>query len=73
MTDEQLLAEIEELLRAAPSRTTILDNTTENLSWLGRMAAVLKSWKREKWVDVSFCLNHIHSFITANAAPEPQR
>jgi len=39
---EQLLAEVEELLRNMPPAATIQDDTAENYSWLGRVAAVIE-------------------------------
>jgi hypothetical protein len=44
MTNEQLLAEVEDLLRTMPPRPTIRHDTDENLSWLGRVAAVINGW-----------------------------
>jgi hypothetical protein len=44
MTKEQLLAEIEDLLRTMPPRPTLRHETDENLSWLGRGAALVQEW-----------------------------
>jgi hypothetical protein len=44
MTKEQLLAEVEDVLRNMPSMETILDRNQENLSWFGRAAAVIEQW-----------------------------
>lgn len=44
MNEEQLLAEVEDVLRSMPPRETARHRTEENLSWLGRVAAVLKRW-----------------------------
>ena len=46
MTSEELLAEIEDVLRTLPTRSTIRDNTPESLSWLGRAMAVLTRWNK---------------------------
>ena len=44
MTKEELLAELEDLLRTMPPRETLRHETPDNLSWLGRAAAILKEW-----------------------------
>ncbi len=44
MTKEELLAELEDLLRTAPSRVVLRQVTPDNLSWLGRAAAVINQW-----------------------------
>jgi hypothetical protein len=38
VTKEQLLAELEDLLRTMPNVATIRYDTEENISWLGRAA-----------------------------------
>ena len=50
MTKEQLLAEIEDLLRTMPPRVTIRHDTPENFAWLGRLSAVIESWDSSKSV-----------------------
>ena len=47
MTKEQLLAEVEDLLRTTPPRETIRHATDENLSWFGRAFALVGQWKSE--------------------------
>jgi hypothetical protein len=44
MTDEQLLAEVEDLLRTMPPRATIRQHADENFSWFGRVSAVIANW-----------------------------
>jgi hypothetical protein len=41
-TQEQLLAELEDLLRTMPPKETLGLVTDENLAWLGRAAAVIE-------------------------------
>jgi len=48
MTKEQLLAEVEDLLRTMPPQETLRHETQENLSWLGRIAAVINEWESSK-------------------------
>src|SRR5712664_4680186 len=40
---EQLIGEVDDLLRSAPSPETMRD--PQNLEWLGRAAAVLRQWR----------------------------
>lgn len=42
MTDIELLAEIEDILRNAPSRETVFNVSVENYCWLGRAMAALE-------------------------------
>src|SRR5437667_2756796 len=44
LTNEQLLGEIEELLRTIPSGSSFGTYGTESLSWLGRATAVIEAW-----------------------------
>jgi hypothetical protein len=41
---EQLLAEVEDVLRTVPARATIRHPEPENYAWLGRAAAVIAAW-----------------------------
>ncbi len=47
MTNEQLLIEVEDLLKTMPPRGFIRHATEENLSWFGRAQAVVGQWKEE--------------------------
>jgi hypothetical protein len=48
VTNEQLLAEVEDLLRTMPPRSTIRLDHNDNFSWLGRASAVINAWKPNK-------------------------
>jgi hypothetical protein len=48
MNEEELLAELEDILRNTPSRQTISHETDENYSWFGRVAAALEAWDMVK-------------------------
>ena len=39
MTNEELLGEVEDILRTVPPRETLRHPTDENFAWLGRVAA----------------------------------
>ena len=43
---EQMLAEVEDLLRTMPPRATIRHELPENFTWLGRAAALVSMWDR---------------------------
>ena len=47
---EQLLAELEDLLRTMPNEATIRHDTDENFSWLGRAAAIIERWNESKGI-----------------------
>lgn len=59
--DEDLLAEIEDLLRSAPPRATISHDTDENLSWVGRVSAVIEAWDYLKSVTLHIALQNIRN------------
>jgi hypothetical protein len=44
VTQEQLLAEVEDLLRNAPSEKDIIVGKENGLAWLGRLSAVIRRW-----------------------------
>jgi hypothetical protein len=48
VSPEQLLAELEDLLRTMPPRATIRHETNENLAWFGRAAALIENWDNSK-------------------------
>lgn len=56
MTEEELLAEVEDLLRNVPDRATIRHETDENFSWLGRVSAVIEAWDMPKTVRLNAAL-----------------
>jgi len=45
---EQILAEIEDILRTMPARETLGHDTPEHLAWFGRTAAVIELWDYQK-------------------------
>src|SRR2546430_8388970 len=66
MTKEQLLAEVEDLLRTMPSMATIRHQTPDNFSWLGRAAAVIEQWDSPKSIPFSVYLNELRGFKGVN-------
>jgi len=60
LTPEQLLAEIEELLRTMPPKATLRHETNENFSWLGRAAAAVERWNPVKGTAFSMALSQFN-------------
>jgi hypothetical protein len=69
MTKEQLLAEVEDLLRTTPPRATIREETEENLAWLGRLSAVIENWDSSKCISVTRYVSQIQ-MLTGFAVSE---
>ncbi len=61
VTNEQLLAEVEDLLRTMPASATIRHDTSENLGWIGRVSAVLEQWSMVKSSLVLAYTYEVHS------------
>jgi len=61
MKDEELLAEIEDILRNVPPRKSIHVQSDENYSWFGRVAAVLEEWDSVKGVLARVDIDNIQN------------
>jgi hypothetical protein len=48
LTTEQLLAEIEDLIRTMPDRATIRHELPENFAWFGRAAALVRNGTQQR-------------------------
>lgn len=57
---EQLLAEVEDLLRTIPDRATIRHELAENYSWFGRASALIAEWNQVKSLEFDRYANAIH-------------
>src|SRR5258708_26622417 len=57
MTNEQILGEVEDLLRTMPPRATIRHESEENLSWFGRLSAVINIWNPVQAAMLKMYLN----------------
>ena len=64
---EQLLAEIEDIIRTMPPRPTIRHETPENLSWLGRASAAIHMWDPVRAVGFSRHLASVHAINAQEA------
>ena len=67
ISPEQLLAEIEDVIRTMPSRATIRHETPENLSWLGRASAVMHLWDRVRAVTFDRHVTNLHALMAREA------
>lgn len=67
LTDEQLLAEVEDLLRNMPDRSKIRHLEDENFAWLGRVGAALSAWDLVRGGMMKLAIGNVHGG-TANAA-----
>lgn len=59
LTDAELLAEVEDLLRTMPERLDL--NTPDIFSWLGRGSAVLRLWDVYKAIDFDVSIQSLTS------------
>lgn len=64
---EQLLAEIEDVIRTMPPRATIRHETPENLSWLGRASAVMHLWDGVRAVIFDRHVTNLHAMMARDA------
>jgi hypothetical protein len=58
--NEDLLIEVEDLLRNFPEAKTISHPLEENYSWLGRVSAVIEAWNLVKTLPLISAMNEIH-------------
>jgi hypothetical protein len=65
LSSEQLLAEVEDILRSAPPREGIGSDSLDILSWLGRASALIENWQFSKSVPASVAVTRIRSHRTA--------
>ena len=68
LTQEQLLAEVEDVLRTMPERKTIRHELPENYAWFGRAAALVAQWNSVKSVEFDAYIRQIHSVMTMDAS-----
>jgi hypothetical protein len=60
---EQLLAQLEDLIRTAPPRTEIRNQTEVNIAWLGCVAAAIESWNPAKSGAMEDCFRKMRRQI----------
>jgi hypothetical protein len=62
---EQLLAEVEDLLRNAPPMSEMLENKESGVSWLGRFSAVIRAWDFSRAAEVLLAQQQLESINAA--------
>lgn len=67
ISPDQLLAELEDVIRTMPPRATIRHETEENLSWLGRASAVIAMWNSMKGVTFDAYVTKVHAPMALDA------
>ena len=64
---EQMLAEVEDVLRSMPARATIRHETEENFAWLGRVAAVAAQYDGMTGALVQGYIRDLHGVMAQPA------
>jgi hypothetical protein len=60
LSDEELLAEVDEVLRTMPRKEDLRLETDDTLGWIGRAGAVISLWDRVKGHSFDLSINRIH-------------
>ena len=68
ISDAQLLAEVEDVIRTMPDRATIRHENQENLAWLGRASAIVARWDPVKAVTFDSYVSKVHAVLAQEAA-----
>lgn len=68
LKNEDLLIEIEDLLRNIPEIKTISHSLDENYSWFGRISAVIEAWNIVKTVPLNSAIKEIYHPTTLSSS-----
>jgi hypothetical protein len=60
MNQEELLGEVEDILRTMPPRETLRHPTDDNFAWLGRVSAFVEAWNLPKGLLLNSAMNQFH-------------
>lgn len=60
MEKEELLGEVEDILRTMPPQETLRHSADQNFAWLGRVAAFVGIWDSPKSIPLNFAMNEFH-------------
>ena len=66
---DQLLAEVEDLLRTMPPRATIRHDLPENYAWFGRAAALVTEWNSVKSIPFDGFLRTVQALRAVDPSP----
>lgn len=64
MTEEELLGEVEDILRTMPPRATLRHPTEENFAWLGRVSAFVEAWDSPKQIMLGGAMEQFHNMMS---------
>lgn len=67
MNHEELLGEVEDILRTMPDRATLRHPTDENFAWLGRVSAFIEAWDAPKQAPLGAAMNQFHGQMARDA------
>lgn len=67
MEKEELLGEVEDILRSMPPRASLRHDADENFAWLGRVAAFIESWNSVKSIPLNAAFNEFHGQNASDA------
>lgn len=67
MTNEELLGEVEDILRTMPPRETLRHPTDDNFAWLGRVSAFVEAWNLPKSIPLGTAMNQFHGQMARDA------
>lgn len=70
LTKEQILAEIEYLLRVAPTIEKYREHSMENIAFYGRLKAVIYKWQASRSSGVASTINTIRTKAVSNSYTE---
>ena len=67
MNQEELLGEVEDILRTMPPRETLRHPTDENFAWLGRVSAVIEAWNFSKSISLEMAMHQFQGQMVRDA------
>jgi hypothetical protein len=63
MNQEELLGEVEDIIRTMPPRETLRHPTDQNFAWLGRVAAAIEAWNPSKGIALGAAMDQFHGVM----------
>lgn len=67
MNQEELLGEVEDVLRTMPARETLRHPTDENFAWLGRVSAFIEAWDFSKTISLGMAMHQFQGQMARDA------
>jgi len=67
MNQEELLGEVEDVLRTMPPRETLRHPTDENFAWLGRVSAFIEAWDLSKTISLGMAMHQFQGQMARDA------